>query len=239
MRIPASYYAIEFINYTVKSHKSQIEPVIKSMMKSQRSDVATKGAEFIAAYNIFYEYFKDELEQCLNGTSHQRKGVASVAVSLISKPEYAKKCRDLLDRLINDSDDEVKEQLSKMFRNNVLSIKENIPLVRKYIFSGAFSNRSFIIHELNEYEGSVLYFADIILDICEDLSTVHLDKVKDVNSGLRYMGSRITELLLRVYEQSYESDRNLFDRCLYAWDKLFENRVVRKTLLVLSQEESR
>lgn len=224
LRVPASHYAIKFINYTIRSHRSEIGPIIKSMMVSQRSDVSEKGAELITAYSIFYGYFKEELESCINGTTHQKKGVASVAAHFIADRDYSEQCRNLLYKLINDTDKEVKQKVSSMFGYDIFSIKENIPLVKEYIYSEAFSENSLILNKLEDYSGPVLEFSDIILDIYEALSTVHLQKTRE-NSRLRYMGSEISELLLRLYEQARENDRTLFNRCLDAWDMLFENRV--------------
>ena len=135
------------------------------------------------------------------------------------------KCREILSRLINDDNDEVRQKVSEIFRFDVLSLKENIPLVRQYIFSEAFSDNSLLLYKLKDYSGSLLDFSEIIIDVCEALCSIHLHKTKEGTSRLRYFGSEISELLLRLYEESKESNREVYYKCLDIWDKMFENSV--------------
>ena len=224
MRISVSRFAISFINYTIKSYISILGPLIKSMIYSENADVTKQGTDYVTAYFVFYGLFSDELEICLNGNPIQKKGVAATAVRFIAKRDYSGECREILCRLINDENDEVRQMVSEIFRFDVLSLKENIPLVRQYIFSEAFLDNSLLLYKLKDYSGSLLDFSEIIINVCEALCSVHLPKTKEGTSRFRYFGSEISELLLRLYEACREKNREVYYKCLDIWDTMFENR---------------
>ncbi|OAA90406.1 hypothetical protein [Clostridium ljungdahlii] len=109
LRILGSYYSMEFIKYTIKSHTEIISSIIRKMFLSANEEVSSKAAEMISEYNILYGMFDEELEKCCKGTVNQKKGVILIASQLIINPDYAVKCRKLIERFIDDDNEEVRK----------------------------------------------------------------------------------------------------------------------------------
>jgi hypothetical protein len=225
-RIPASRYAVRFFNHTISEFHDQLRPILSQMVNSKRSDVSQQGAEVVTAYSLFYDIFEDELESCRGGKVPQRKGVAKAAASLIKDSEYTERCRELLQTLFNDPDEEVQNKAAGIFNDTFFDSPENISLAKLFLKSKAFTHNTFgIFRSLKKYKDSLIPYHDIILDICGELTTSLLESSRDFRTRMAGVISDISPLLLRLYEQAQEEMPDVADRCLDAWDLLFEKRV--------------
>lgn len=223
-RIPASPQATRFFNYTVSQYAQELAPIIRQMVSSGDSKISQHGAELVTAYYLFYSIFQDEYQFCLCGTDIQRKGVAMTAARLIANHKYANTCREILMVSMNDTNKEIRVAVSGMFRTDVLNIKENLTLVRAYVKSKSFPEETFgFFHCIEKHKESLIPFADVILDTCEAICCV--DDSKDKSTRLYFASTQISPLLLRLYEQSQDQSPDISDRCLDAWDELFEKRI--------------
>lgn len=226
LRVPASPYAVEFFNYTIREFHGQLNPVVSSMINSKLADVSQQGAEIVTAYYLFYGLFRNEVESCRVGTMPQRKGVAKTAAAFINDDSYAELCRELLKLFFNDPAKEVREKTSFIFRDNFFVSPENVSLGIQFVQSKAFAEDAFhIIHNLKDYKESLLPCHTILLEICNVMTTTLLETSKDYQSRFYYDLEEIAALLLRLYEQAQETMPDVANRCLDIWDALFEKRV--------------
>ncbi|MCK5058383.1 MAG: hypothetical protein KAT34_17145 [Candidatus Aminicenantes bacterium] len=225
-RIPASRYAIRFFNHTISEFHDQLRPIISRMVNSKQSDVSQQGAEVVTAYSLFYDIFKDELESCRSGTVPQRKGVAKIAASLVNDDRYAERCRELLQPLFNDPDEEVRSEAARIFNNKFFDTPGNLSLAKLFVTSKAFStDTSGIFYSLEECRVSLLPYYEIILSICRELAILKLESSRNFKTDFEGEIMDISPLLLRLYEQAQEEMPDVANRCLDAWDLLFEKRV--------------
>lgn len=207
-RISASRHAINFFNYTIYKYPEQITPLIRKMVYSDRPDVANTGAKAVTAYHLFHGLFKDEFKDCIVGSVPQRKGVAKIAATFINEEKYASKCRELLVDLFDDCDKDVRDvrnETSHMFSDKFFEFPENLALAKLYIDSKAFVDDSFLLHLLEKHKESLVPYHDIILKICQAISTTLLEEARDVQTHMGYVINAISPLLLRLYEQAQES----------------------------------
>jgi len=225
-RVPASHYAVRFFNATILEFYNQLKPIVLGMLTSSLEEVSTHGAELSTAYFLFHGLFEEEVESCRVGTAAQRKGVAKTAASFINDVRYAEKCQELLIPLLNDPDSEVREKTVFRPGNSFFSSPKSIALVKIIVQSKAFTDSSFnIIHSLRDYKGNLILCHSIILEICQVITTSLLEKSKDYQTGFPADLEEIPPLLLRLYEQANEGNSEVANKCLDAWDTLYEHRV--------------
>ncbi len=223
-RIPSSPRATIFFNYTILQYAELLEPIISQMVDSGNTEISQHGAEIATAYYLFYSILKGPYSACLLGSTWQRKGVAKAAARFVSDRKYAEKCRDILIELMNDNEKEVRVEVSNLFRTDVLHINENISFVQSFVKSKSFPEETFgFFHCIEEHKESLIPFADVILDTCEAICNA--DDSKDKSTRLYFANTQISPLLLRLYEQSQDQSPDISDRCLDAWDELFEKRI--------------
>lgn len=228
LRVAACRYAVYYYNCCIKSHPDKLSPVIIQMFNSNKDEIAEKGAEEICARWLFLGLFEKELNQCKGGSVAQRKGIAQVTSHFITKEEYTERCKDLLLPLFNDENADVRQKTRNAFYNKVESLKLSgvQPFIQSFIRSQAFrDDPTGILYTFKKYPESLESFADSIFAICEEFAGPLAELSRDVSQGIAHDASNITSLLLRLYEQSKEHHPNIADKCLDAWDILFENRI--------------
>ncbi|WP_372814943.1 hypothetical protein [Paenibacillus sp.] len=236
LRVVISRYGFQFISHTIKTHFSSISPIINSMIESDDVEIASHGAEFVAGFWVFYGFLEEELQKCLAGTIDQKKGIVKFATEHLEDPDTLEKCNVLLSRLIESDAEQLSEELSGMFRFDIMNHPMNIELIRQYLRSDAFTDSSMIVHRLKEYEGNLLNFSEVIFNLF-DAFVNHKNKGKDFSYRFSHNIEEAIELLIRLYEQSKDQNPLIFNKCLDTWDLLLEERIGRA--VVLQQHISR
>ncbi|WP_430109648.1 hypothetical protein [Paenibacillus sp. B1-33] len=236
LRVVVSRYGTRFISYAIRTHFSSIAPVIRSMVESDNAEVATLGAEFITGFWVFYDFFEEELQKCLTGTIDQKKGIAKFATEHLGQSDMLEKCNVLLSRLIKSDGEQLSEELSGIFRFDIMNHTENINLIQQYLKSDAFTDSSLIVYRLKEYEGNLFDFSEVIFNLF-DAFVHHKNKGKDFSYRFNHDIEEAIELLIILYEQSKDRDPHVFNKCLDTWDLLLEERIGRA--IVLQQQLNR
>ncbi|MCA9399981.1 MAG: hypothetical protein KC713_00005 [Candidatus Omnitrophica bacterium] len=228
LRVAVSPYATHFYNYTIQSHFKHIAPLIQNMIISPLEEVVREGSTQVTARWLFYGFFEEELSICKTGTPTQRQGVAIVASQFLHDRKHSEKCQNLLRSLLNDPDKEVRDKIHSPFRKKGLINEAMIqPFILDYIKSKTFADDADrLVYELEEVEGSVFFLAETILAMFEMFSSSLQSESRDVGSHFPHAISKSLPILLRLYEQALgRDDKVIANRCLDAWDALFQNRV--------------
>jgi hypothetical protein len=198
------------------------------MIKSPWEDVAEEGAEEVAARWLFNGYFEDEIEEMLNGNAAHRKGIAQVAALVVTKPDYFEKCERLLVTLMDDTDSEVRSAVNSIARSSeLLKIEDGLQLVLKLVESQSFRDSPIVlILGLNDYSGELISLANVLFAMCDQFTGPLGDASRDPSQRILWDMSNCLPILIRLYEQANEAGRaDVVQRCLDAWDSMFQNRV--------------
>jgi len=128
----------------------------------------------------------------------------------------------------------VAKQLLRLLNEDIQSVtieavgddEKGVDFAKHVIQSKAFTDSAFrLIYDLNNFKGSLIPCHPIILEICRVITTSLLESSKDYQSRFPYDLEQISPLLLRLYEQAIEENPGIANRCLDAWDTLYEHRV--------------
>lgn len=228
LRIAASHEAVYFFNTGMQSHREQLTNLVIRMLAAPQADVVEDGAEEVAARWLFHNYFTEELEDCLHGSVPQRKGLAKVAAQFVRKPEFFDRCSRLIEQLKNDPEKEVREMLRSMVRSiDILRLPGGATLIQSFIDSQAFrDDPRGLVYGLEEYSGSLLPFSDVLFAICDQFVGPLRDASRDSSFGIQHDVSQFMPILIRLHEQAEEANNTrVVNRCLDAWDAMFERRV--------------
>jgi hypothetical protein len=236
LRVVMSRYGLRFISHTIRTQFTTIATIIHSMLESDDAEIVSQGAEFVTGFWVFYGFFDEELQKCLSGTIDQKKGIVQFSIEHLESSETLEKCNVLLSQLIESDGEQLSEELSGMFRFDIMNHSSNIKLIQQYLRSDAFTDSSMIVHRLKEYEGNLLGFSEIIFNLF-DAFVNHKNKGKDFSYRFSHDIEEAIELLIRLYEQSKDHDSLIFNKCLDTWDLLLEERIGRA--MVLQQQLNR
>lgn len=228
LRVAASRRAPYYFNVGMIGHREQFTPIVTQMLKAEHDEVTRQGAMEVAARWLFHDFFSDELQECLHGSVVHRRGIAEIAADFAADADYFDKCRVLIESLVEDDDAEVRSALSRFARKpDVLLLPGGVDLMTVFVKSKAFlDNPSVLVYALREYTGSLLPFADVLLTICDQFVGPLRETSRDPRKRGMHDVSQFQEILLRLYEQAVDAgDAIIGNRCLDAWDALFEGRV--------------
>jgi len=212
----------------MKSHFEKLSPIILRMLDSKNDKVAEEGAIEICARWLFFDMFKKELERCKIGSIAQRKGVAKIASQFLKEEKYASKCRELLMPLLNDNEHDVRAEANGAFfhKPDILNVPGLADFFIIYTKSKAFGDDSTgLLYTLEDYPSSLLPYSDIVFSICEAFAGPLAELSRDFSTGTAHDVSMICPLILRLYEQSKDNHHEIMNRCLDAWDLMFEHRI--------------
>ena len=229
LRVAASPAAVDFFNCGMQSHYAVLAPIVRGMLKSEHEEVAREGAKEVAARWLFHGFFSEEFEECLrNGTVPQKKGLAHIAACLVTETDYFDKCARMVDMLKNDPNNEVRRELNLTFRKpDVMRMPNGVDLALRFISSEAFrDDPTTLIYRLMDYAGNILPFKDVVLSMCEEFAGPLRESSRDPSGGVMWDTSHFFPLVMRLYEQATDcKDFDTVNRCLDAWDAMFEKRV--------------
>jgi hypothetical protein len=228
LRVAATPYAVRYFNHCIPAYSAQLSPIIIQMVNSENEEIAEEGATEVCARWIFHGLFEQELEKCKTGSIAQRKGVAKVASHLLCKQDYTEKCKALLEPLFNDSDHDVRQKTRIAFHNNVnlLNLPDIHPFIETFIKSQAFADDpTGTLYTFEDYPNSLVPYAESIFIICEQFVGPLATLSKDPSLGISHDVSDVSSLILRLYEQAKEHNPAIMNKCLDAWDVLFEHRI--------------
>jgi hypothetical protein len=228
LRVAASPKAVFFFNNAVSSNYDSLGPIIRAMVKSPIDEVAQEGAEEVTARWLFHGFFEQDLARCQNGNLPQRKGVAQIVSHFLSDTKYAAQCKDLIGPLINDPEKDVRNETTNLFHSRAYSSEVlDVEFVKSFVRSKTFADHPYsFVDWLKNFPGSLVPLADVVFTVCEVFSTTLREKSREIGTDVPYTVSEACTLLLRLYEQSHNSNyAEITNRCLDAWDELFQNRV--------------
>jgi hypothetical protein len=218
--IAGSEAAARFIDYTIKEYFSEIAPIIQDMLRSEHASVVECGAEYITAYWLLYDFFETELESCKMGSIAQHKGIKTAAAHFLADAQYAERCKNLLEFLLEHSDNEIRKEIQfSVLRNSFLENPEYQKFILKCIESMTFEDRfNDLIYDIKNIKGSLLRLKDIIFKAAWQLLTINGQE------NIHYAASELSSVLLRLYEQASE-DEEIREDCLELWDRFFEQNI--------------
>lgn len=228
VRIAASHYAVYYFNSCVESHYEKLSPIILCLMDSKNDKVAEEGAREICARWLFYGMFEKELDRCKIGNIAQRKGVAKITSQFLKEEKFTSKCRELLIPLLNDNEHDVRAEANHavFHKPDILNVPGLTDFFIIYTKSKAFvDDPTGLLYTFKDYPGFLLPHSNIIFSICEAFAGPLADLSRNLSMGLAHDVSMICPLILRLYEQSKDNQPEIMNRCLEAWDLLFEHRI--------------
>lgn len=227
-RILPSHIAVRFVNYAQEGFLNRLKPTITRMVNSEVDEVKEHGAARTTFIWLHSGELADLFAKCLSGSASHRKGVAMIVAHNVTDAKCGMKSREVLMQLLDDSEQQVREQALAVFRcDDVLECKDVEPLVTHYVSSKAFQDDpTEMLHSLDDYKGSLIPYRHTLFAICDALSGELATDSRSIATRIGHEADRIPTLLLRLYEQAQGKGLiDVQDRCLDTWDRLLESRV--------------
>jgi len=225
-RIAASHEVIRLYNFGFPKYADQLVPVIRDMLNSTSDDVIEAGAAQVAARWLFFGLFNEEFAECCDGSIAQRKGVVDTLSQLVTDAEYTDKCLPVVERFMNDEEEDVRHKLFRILNHGGLFELTWTPdFLAKLVRSKAGRDDiDWLLWKLKDLPGSLEPFAEVLF-ACSD-ATAQEFASPHANGAQRFPDiDSLVHILLRLYENASGMNKDsIRKKCLDVWDRLLQSR---------------
>lgn len=224
IRIAAHRNSHQLVYLMYNKYKERLNNVIEQMFYSEDKDVCRIGAGYACNLHVLYDEFKNLIFSDEHRNDDQKQGIIEVAIDLFDKENHINKCKKILMMFLNQESD-IGSLYNRLFFERKLDIIRDKKFISN-LFKAKISRR--IVHYLVEYlqnsEKEVLGFADIILELCNEIIIKYSEDAKNPQYDLYGIESELSKLLIGLYDESIlNKDINI--KCLDMWDLMFEYRI--------------
>lgn len=184
------------------------KPYFQTMLASQHEWTKEAGAMLLCCAAFRYDEAKKMVAELLVGDVSLRRGAAKICAANVNSPDYEEYCFQILSLLVNDTDDSVRDEVSRCFQNmNSSQMYRFRPFIEAFIASPSVADGA---REL------VNYFKNHISDDPDDqrIMLVAANRIIDLLGS--QMGSiayaaallqdDIISLVLRIYGTDPDGD---------------------------------
>ena len=182
----------------IATHWDVARPIVERMLASEDEDVRDAGGALASVAGLDETDAGDLLTLVLkDDDARVRKGAAKVLAARAVSSRYRERCATGLEQLFQDSDEEIRQEASKVFwRLRDRQLAELDGLARAFLSSAAFEgNHQHFLHALDVSTADVV---ELILATADRMVAAYGEQLGDLQSRIGGDSRKLSDLLLRV-----------------------------------------
>ena len=154
-RLLATVHVYGFVHSHLHDELPNLRPIIERMLRSEEPEVCEAGAALASLAAMVHESAADLGDEVLQGTPHQRFGLAQVVAANVAVPRFRDWCQPRLVTLFDDDDEKVRQETTACFNHLPDETLEAYgDLVKSFCDSRAFEGGAFwLIRALEKSRG--------------------------------------------------------------------------------------
>lgn len=158
-------------------------------------------------------------------TEEQIKAILEMAIIYLDIGDYRECAKAIILKFVNCNLD-LEFPLVRIFSKEYIKLEDDKKFLQEIWGSKASKKivRSFT-HYLEENALSILDYADIIIELCENILWMEMEELRN-QWGIE---DEISKLIITLYDETAnsvkETDRKTAEKCLELWDIMFERQL--------------
>lgn len=213
-------------------NKEKILEIIRKIYYSKFKELKAIGALTISEMYIVDNEFIDIINDVQNMDKIQQKSIIEILRQYFNTIEYNEKCKDLIIKLKKHNCD-LKTFITRIFYEQEIELKRDKEFLIEIMKSNAGIESLYVFAKyLEENAKSILDFSDIILEAAKSAI--------DYKKNTYLYGDELSKLIVKLYDETEgkkeKKFKDLANKCLDIWDKMFEREI--GTIKLLSKEIS-
>lgn len=160
-----------------------------------------------------------------SNSKEQIKAILDMAVIYLKVNDYREEAKNIILNY-KSIDMDVEIPLSRIFYDKYVDAKRDRQFLQEFMKT-KISRRTVraFVHYLEEYAVSIVDYADIIIQLCENILQMKLEDLRK-QWGIE---DEISKLIMSLYDETANSnkvtDKQIAARCLELWDIMFERQL--------------
>lgn len=179
------------------------------------------GGNALCEFNLRHNEFADIIEQADTLNEEQIKAILHMAVIYLGQEMHREKAKSIILNLKNTEAD-VEFPLSRMFYDNLVDADRDSEFLVDIMKSNV--NRRTVhafVHYLEENVYSINDYASIIISLCENILSLDAKEI----SNRWGIVDNISKLIISLYDECVEAEKDIAEKCLDLWDIMFEKQI--------------
>ncbi len=225
IRMASFYDSKDMFFLLYPKYKERIINIIKKCFESEDKQLVEVGGHSICEFYILYSEFETIMLSVESNSKEQIKAILDMAVIYLKVNDYREEAKNIILNY-KSIDMDVEIPLSRIFYDKYVDAKRDRQFLQEFMKT-KISRRTVraFVHYLEEYAVSIVDYADIIIQLCENILQMKLEDLRK-QWGIE---DEISKLIMSLYDETANSnkvtDKQIAARCLELWDIMFERQL--------------
>lgn len=182
-------------------YKERVINIIKNCFESEDKQLVETGGYAVCEFYIRQNEFETIVTSVESRSEEQIKAILDMAVIYLEVNDYREVAKDII-LTYKSIDMDVEYPLSKMFYDKYVDVKNDREFLREFMKTrvGRRTVRAFV-HYLEEDAVSIVDYADIILQLCENILQMEIETLRK-QWGIE---DEISKLIISLYDETANS----------------------------------
>lgn len=205
-------------------YKKQVIDIVQRCFESEDEILIEIGGYTACEIYMLYTELEDIILACDSNSEKQMKAILDMAITYLKVDGYQEKAKNII-LAYKNIDKDMNFPLSRIFYDNLVDARQDRIFIKEFIESKAGRRQiNAFIQYLEENAISLIDYADIILELCENILQIKPEELQS-QWGIE---NEVSKLIISLYDETINltiSGKKIADKCLELWDIMFEKQL--------------
>lgn len=205
-------------------YKKQVIDIVQRCFESEDEILIEIGGYTACEIYMLYTELENIILACDSNSEKQMKAILDMAITYLKVDGYQEKAKNII-LAYKNIDKDMNFPLSRIFYDNLVDARQDRIFIKEFIESKAGRRQiNAFIQYLEENAISLIDYADIILELCENILQIKPEELQS-QWGIE---SEVSKLIISLYDETTNSTisgKKIADKCLELWDIMFEKQL--------------
>ncbi|MCI8862816.1 MAG: hypothetical protein HFI20_10090 [Lachnospiraceae bacterium] len=206
-------------------YKERVLKIIEKCFNDLDKELIEVGGHAVCEFYIQYGKFDNIMFHVETLTEEQIKAILEMAIIYLDIGDYRECAKAIILKFVNCNLD-LEFPLVRIFSKEYIKLDDDKKFLQEIVGSKASKKIVWsFTHYLEENALSILDYADIIIELCENILWMETEELRN-QWGIE---DEISKLIITLYDETAnsrkETDRKTAEKCLELWDIMFERQL--------------
>ena len=224
IRMVSFYGSRNMLLILYPQYKKQVIDIVQRCFESEDEILIEIGGYTACEIYMLYTELENIILACDSNSEKQMKAILDMAITYLKVDGYQEKAKNII-LAYKNIDKDMNFPLSRMFYDNLVDARQDRLFIKEFIESKAGRRQiNAFIRYLEKNAISLIDYADIILELCENILQIKPEELQ------RQWGieRNVSKLIISLYDETTNSTisgKKIADKCLELWDIMFEKQL--------------
>ena len=204
-------------------YKTIIVAVVNKAAKTEDKRLLKVSGYSISELYMIYDEYDNWLDIYIHAEKHLRRAMLEMMIIYFGVNKYKSKAKAILVKVIDiESDIDNNFLWGRLFRNEILDVKEDCDLIKKILYSKLNKRVLMDFSEFIKKQGNLKEYSDLIIE--SGLAILEKNQINTIQ--IWGFEAEISKLIISLYDitsvSNLEKDKAIACKCLNIWDKMYE-----------------